>query len=188
MRIILASTSPRRKKLLSKTGLVFETIESGYEEDMTLPMNPEELVEHLSFNKAKAVFENNRDALVIAADTFIVFNGKYLGKPKNEEESRKMLELLSGKEHHVVTGVTIISKDKTVSFNSKAKVYIKKLSPETINSYIKTGEPLDRAGAYAVQGRGAVLIEKIEGDFFGVIGLPISRLSEELKSFGINVL
>lgn len=188
MKIILASTSPRRKELLSKTGLDFETKESGYEEEMNLPMGPEELSQYLSFNKAKAVFENNKDAIVIAADTFIVFNDKYLGKPKTEEEVRNMLESLSGKEHQIITGVTIMSSGKTVSFNSKAKVYMKNLSSETIDNYIKTGEPLDKAGAYAIQERGAVLIERIDGDFFGAVGLPIGRLAEELKDFGINVL
>jgi len=188
MKIILASTSPRRKKLLSKTGLVFETKESGYEEEMNLPMSPEELVKHISFNKAKTVFENNKDAIVIAADTFVVFNGRYIGKPKTEEEARNMLKLLSGQEHEIITGVTIIGKDKIVSFNSKAKVYMKNLSSETIDNYIKTGEPLDKAGAYAIQGKGAILIDKINGDFFGAVGLPIGRLSEELKAFGINVL
>ncbi|MFA5072232.1 MAG: Maf family protein, partial [Candidatus Pacearchaeota archaeon] len=95
---------------------------------------------------------------------------------------------LSGQEHEIITGVTIMSSDKTVSFNSKAKVYMKKLSSETIDNYIKTGEPMDKAGAYAIQEKGAVLIEKVDGDFFGAIGLPIGRLSEELKSFGIKVL
>ncbi|MFA5310648.1 MAG: Maf family protein [Candidatus Paceibacterota bacterium] len=188
MKIILASTSPRRKELLSKTGLIFETKESGYDEEMHLQMSPEELSEHLSFNKAKAVFKNNKDAIVIAADTFVVFNGKYLGKPKTKEEARDMLNMLSGQEHEIITGVTVMSSNKTVSFNSKAKVYMKKLSAETIDNYIKTGEPLDKAGAYAIQEKGAVLIEKVDGDFFGAVGLPIGRLSEELKNFGINVL
>jgi len=188
MKIILASTSPRRKELLNKTGLIFETKASEYEEEMNLKMSPEELAKYISFNKANAVFENNKDAIVIAADTFIVFNDKYLGKPKTEEEARNMLKSLSGKEHQVITGVTIISKDKAVSFNSKANVYMKNLSSETIDNYIKTGEPMDKAAAYAMQERGAVLIEKVDGDFFGAVGLPIGRLSEELKGFGINVL
>lgn len=188
MRIILASTSPRRKELLSKTGLIFETKESGYKEEMDLPMTPEELVEYISFNKASPVAEKNKDAIVIAADTFIVFKGKCLGKPKDEDDARNMLKSLSGKEHQIITGVTIIKDKKKVSFNSKADVYMKNLSLETIDNYIKTGEPMDKAGAYAIQERGAVLIERIDGDFFGAVGLPIGRLSEELKSFGVNVL
>jgi len=187
MRIILASSSPRRKELLSRTGLVFETQESGYEEEMHLDLGPEKLAEHLSFNKAKPVSESNPDAIVIAADTFIVFNGKYLGKPKTEE-AKRMLKELSGKSHEIITGVTVMSKDKAVSFTSKATVYMKDLSSETIERYVKTGEPMDKAGAYAVQGKGAVLIEKMEGDFFGAVGLPIGRLAEELKQFGIDVL
>jgi len=188
MRIILASTSPRRKELLSRTGLIFETQESGYEEEMHLDLSPEKLAEHLSFHKAKPVSESNPDAIVIAADTFIVFNGKYLGKPKTEEEARDMLKSLSGKSQEIITGVTIMNKDKSASFISKATVYMKDFSNETIERYIKTGEPMDKAGAYAVQGKGAVLIEKMEGDFFGAVGLPIGKLAEELKQFGINVL
>lgn len=188
MRIILASTSPRRKELLSRTGLVFETQESGYQEEMHLDLSPEKLAEHISFHKAKPVSEINPEAIVIAADTFIVFDGKYLGKPKTEEEARTMLKELSGKSHEIITGVTIMNKTRTVSFTSKATVYMRDLSPETIENYIKTGEPMDKAGAYAVQGKGAVLIEKMEGDFFGAVGLPIGRLAEELKQFGIDVL
>lgn len=188
MKIILASTSPRRKELLSRTGLVFETEESGYEEEMHLELSPEKLAEHLSFHKAKPVSDRNPDAIVIAADTFIVFQGRYLGKPKNEEEARSMLNMLSGKAHEVITGVTVMDKDKAVSFTSKAEIYIKNLSPETIDNYIKTGEPMDKAGAYAVQGKGAVLVERVDGDFFGVVGLPIGKLAEELKKFGINIL
>ena len=188
MKIILASTSPRRKELLSRLGLVFETEESGYEEEMRLELDPEKLAEHLSFHKAKPVSDRNPDAIVIAADTFIVFQGKYLGKPKGEEEARNMLKELSGKRHEIITGVTVMDKDKTISFVSKADVYMKDLSLETIDNYIKTGEPMDKAGAYAIQGKGAVLIEKMEGDFFGAVGLPIGRLSEELKKFGINIL
>jgi len=163
---------------------------SSYEEEMNLDMSPIELSEHLSFEKAKAVAEKNQDVIVIAADSFVVCDNKYLGKPKTEKEAKEMLKMLSGKEHKIVTGVSIIdSKDnRSVSFHETIKVFMKKLSPETIDRYIETGEPSDKAGAYAIQGIGAVLIEKIEGDFFAAMGLPLSRLSEELKSFGINIL
>jgi len=186
----LASTSPRRKEIFAKTGLSFEVQASPYEEDMSLDMSPIKLSEHLSFEKAKAVAEKSQDAIVIAADSFVACDNKYLGKPKTKEEAKEMLKMLSGKEHEIFTGVSIIdSKDsRSVSFHETIKVFMKKLSPETIDRYVKTGEPLDKAGAYAIQGIGAVLIEKIEGDFFGAMGLPLSRLSEELKSFGINIL
>lgn len=189
-KIILASSSPRRKEIFAKTGLSFEVQASSYEEDMSLDMSPIELSEHLSFEKAKAVAEKNQDAIIIAADSFVVCDNKYLGKPKTEKEAKEMLKMLSGKEYEIVTGASIIdSKDsRSVSFHETIKVFMKELSSETIDRYVKTGEPMDKAGAYAIQGIGAVLIEKIEGDFFGAMGLPLSRLSEELKSFGINIL
>jgi len=189
-KIILASGSPRRREILEKTGLTFVVRESAYEEDMTLPLTPVELVKHLAAGKARAVVADEPDALIIAADTFIVFGDNVLGKPKTEERAREMLKMLSGKENQVVTGVAIIdtATGLEVVFHDIAKVFIKELSEATIEAYIKTGDPLDKAGAYAIQGIGAVLIEKIEGDFFAVMGLPISRLADELKQFGINIL
>jgi septum formation protein len=189
-KIILASVSPRRKEILSKTGLFFDIQESEYEEDMNLQMSPSDLAEHLSLSKAKSVSDKNIDAIVIAADTFVVFDNKYLGKPKTESLAREMLSLLSGTTHEIITGVTIIHKETNhlVSFHEKTKVFMKELSSETIDAYIKTGEPLDKAGGYAMQEIGSILVEKIEGDFFNAVGLPISRLVEELKSFGIKVL
>jgi len=189
-KIILATTSPRRKEIFAKTGLPFETQESNYEENMKLPMSPSGLVKHLSLEKAKAVAEKNKGAIVIAADTFIVFKNKYVGKPKTKEEAKEMLKMLSGKEHQIVTGVTIIDSEvkHAVSFHETIKVFMKDFSDKTIDAYIETGEPLDKAGAYAIQGLGAVLIDRIEGDFFAAMGLPLSRLADELKGFGINVI
>lgn len=189
-RIILASTSPRRKEILSKTGLFFDIQESNYEEDMNLQMSPGKLSEYLSLGKAKSVAEKNSDAIVIAADTFVVYNNKCLGKPKTETLAREMLNMLNGKENDIVTGVTIIdtSNNHTVSFHETTRVFMKKISSETIDAYIYTGEPLERAGGYSLQERGAVLVEKIDGDFFNAMGLPLSRLAEELEIFGIKIL
>jgi len=188
-KIILASASPRRKEILLKTGLSFEVQESEYEEDMALAMPPGELSEYLSLGKARLVADKNNDAIVIAADTFVVCDNKFLGKPKTESLAREMLSILSDKENDIFTGVTIIdsSNDHTVSFHEISKVFMKKMPPETIELYIKTGEPLGMAGGYSIQGRGAVLIEKIDGDFFNAMGLPLSRLAEELKDFGIRI-
>jgi len=189
-KIILASGSPRRKEIFEKTGLPFTVIESAYEEDMTLPLAPSDLVNFLSCGKARAVAEKEKDAIVIAADTFIVFENKVLGKPKTEEKAREMLQMLNGKENNVITGVTIIDTDsgREISFYDMARIFFRNNSNETLEAYIKTGEPLDKAGAYAIQGIGAVLIDRIEGDFFTIVGLPLARLVEELKSFGIKVL
>lgn len=189
-KIVLASTSPRRKEILLKTGLSFDIQESNYKEDMSLQVSPGELSEHLSLGKARSVADNNNDAIVIAADTFVVYDNKCLGKPKTESLAREMLNMLSGKENNIITGVTIIdtSDNHIVSFHETTEVFMKKLSPETIESYINTGEPLERAGGYSLQEMGSILIEKINGDFFNAMGLPISRLAEELKKFGIKIL
>lgn len=189
-KIILASTSPRRREILGKTRLDFEIQESSYEEDMSLDMPAVQLAEFLSAEKAKAVAKNRADALVIAADTIVAYAHHRLGKPKTEKRAREMLEMLSGKKSEIVTGVTIIdtASGKTKTFHEATAVYMEKLSPETIDAYIRTGEPLERAGAYAVQELGAVLIEKVEGDFYSAMGLPLKRLCEELKHFGVHVL
>ena len=189
-KIILASSSPRRKEILLKTGLSFEIQESNYEEDMSLPMSPEDLSEYLSLGKAKSVADKNSDAIVIAADTFIVYEDKCLGKPKTKLLAREMLNMLNGKENNIITGVTIIdtTNNHIVSFHEITKVFMKQMSSETIEAYIDTGEPLERAGGYSLQEKGAILVEKIDGDFFNAMGLPLNRLAEELKDFGINIL
>ncbi|MEK7201103.1 MAG: Maf family protein [Patescibacteria group bacterium] len=189
-KVILASTSPRRKDILSKTLIPFEIQESSYEEDMTLDMPAEELAEFLSAGKARAVAAANTDAIIIAADTFVVYQHHRLGKPKTPERAKEMLEMLSGKQHEIVTGVTIIGTEsgKEVSFHEATKVMMATLSPEIIEAYIQTGEPLGMAGAYALQETGALLVEKIEGDFFNAMGLPLRRLVKELEAFGVKAL
>jgi septum formation protein len=187
-RIILASASPRRKEILSKTKLPFEVQESNYEEDMSLDMSPTKLAEHLSFGKAKAVADKNKDAVIIAADTFIVYEDKLLGKPKTKEKAKEMLMMLNGKQHEIITGVTIIENEHSFSFHEIVKVFMEDMSEEDIDKYIATGEPLDKAGAYAMQLLGAIFIKKIEGEFYTAMGLPFKRLVSELKKFGINVL
>lgn len=186
-KIILASASLRRKEILSKTGFSFDVQKSDYEEDMSLPMSPGDLAEYLSLGKARSVANKNGNALVIAADTFVVYDNKFLGKPKIESSAREMLDTLNGKANDIFTAVTIIdtSNNHMTSFHEITRVFMKKVSSATIEAYIKTGEPLKMAGGYSIQERGAVLIEKIDGDFFNAMGLPLSRLVEELKDFGI---
>lgn len=189
-KIILASTSPRRKEILAKTRLVFEVQASEYREDMTLKMAPEKLAEYLSRGKADSIVSKNPDAIIISADTFIVYNNKKLGKPKDKEDAKKMLSMLNGKQHCIITGVTIIDtkNGKSLSFHETTKVFMKKLTLAAIENYIATGEALDKAGAYGLQQLGAVLIKKIDGDFFNAAGLPLSKLAEKLKLFFVEIL
>ncbi len=189
-KIVLASSSPRRKDLLALTGLHFIIDKSDYKEILTPGARPRRIARRLSHAKATGVAKKYNDALIIAADTFIVYRHTFLGKPHTGEEAMRMLSLLSGRCHFVITGFTIIdtTTGKKVSRSVQTKVWFRKVTKKEIISYIRTGEPLDKAGAYAIQGLGAVFVEKIEGDYFNVIGLPISSLAEALKKFGIYVL
>ena len=189
-KIILASASPRRKEILGKTGLKFSVDAGDYKEDMDLALKPRQLARFLSSEKAKAVAVKYASALVIAADTFIVFQGSLLGKPHTREEARRMLTLLNGRQHSVLTGFTVIDTrtGKKLSRSVETKVFFKKMTGQEIESYVKTGEPLDKAGAYAIQGFGAVLVKKIEGDYFNVMGLPLRSLTGVLRKFGVSVL
>jgi len=182
-KIILASGSPRRKELLEKAGISFEVLVSEYEEDMTLPLSPGELVKYLSRGKAETVAKKHTGAIIISADTIVVYRDTVLGKPHTENRAREMLRLLSGKQHSVFTGFTIILKDeeKIISRAVESKVFFKTLSEEEINEYILTGEPLEKAGAYAVQMLGQKFIQKIEGDIPNIIGLPITEILKELQ-------
>ncbi|MFA6417471.1 MAG: Maf family protein [Patescibacteria group bacterium] len=189
-KIILASTSPRRKELFGKLRLPFVTEAPDYEEDMTLKMPPLKLAKVLSSGKAMSVAKNHKTGIIIGADTFVVLNNKLLGKPKSEAEAKKMLASLSGKRVDILTGMTIIdiARAKKVSITDVTKVYIKKLSSQEINNYVASGEPMDKAGAFAIQELGAVLIKRIEGDFMGSLGLPLFTLAKELKKLGVEVL
>ena len=189
-RIILASASPRRRELLEKIGLKFEVEPSNYAEDMRSRLSPDELAKSISLEKAKVVASKHKNAIVIAADTFIVFRGKIMGKPGTEAEARKMLMMLRGKSHSVITGFTILDTDrnKVLTKSVETIIHIKNLTPEEIDAYVKSKEPLDKAGAYAIQGLGSVIVERIEGDYFNVMGLPLSALAEGLKEFGVRIL
>lgn len=202
-KILLASASPRRKELLKQIGLEFTVEPSNYEqsinskaepcdyqENINFSSEPHELARSLSREKARLVAQNHENALVIAADTFILFKGKIIGKPATEIEARGMLQRINGEQHSVITGLTIIDtgSNKTVSKSVETKVYIRKLTSDEIDAYVKTGEPLDKAGAYAIQGLGSVIVERIEGDYFNVVGLPLSTLADSLKEFGVHIL
>lgn len=176
--------------MLALTGLPFTVDPSSYEEVLATGASPRRLARRLSSQKAKAIAKKYRNALIIAADTFIVYRDNLMGKPLTETEAIRMLRLLNGRSHSVVTGFTIIDTvtGKSVSRSVETKVWFKKLTKKEMASYVRTGEPLDKAGAYAIQGLGSLIVEKIEGDYFNVIGLPLSSLAEALKKFGVHVL
>jgi septum formation protein len=188
--IILASASQRRKELLELIGLQFKIDPGDYKEDMNLKLSPHELARALSLEKAKLVAGKYNNAIIIAADTFVIIRGQLLGKPHTEEEAKRMLVLLDGATHSVITGFTILDTDtgKKISRSVETKVTFKNLTEKEIDAYVKTKEPLDKAGAYAIQGLGSILVKRIEGDYFNVIGLPLCPLVECLAEFGVRIL
>lgn len=188
-KIILASKSPRRKAILEQIGLTFDTVVSDFEEKIDTKLNPHKLAKKLSLGKAKSVAQKYNNAVIISADTFVIFNNEIIGKPKNKKDAKRILKLLSGKTHSIITGFTILDTDtkKSISKSVESKVVLKKLSNQEIDDYIKTGEPMDKAGAYDIQEKGAIFIKKIEGDYFNIVGLPIYPVTEELKKFGVEV-
>lgn len=204
-KIVLASGSPRRKELLEQFGLEFEICPAQGEEVITSAI-PEEVVVELSKQKAFEVAGNIKsynelheditspgDLMVIGADTVVAIDGKILGKPVDESHAMEMLSLLQGREHQVYTGVTIVflSEDGRVgskSFYEMTGVSMYPMTMEQIQAYVKTGEPMDKAGAYAIQGKCAIYIQSITGDYNNVVGLPVARLYQELLSLGIDLL
>ena len=176
--------------MLEKIGLKFKVEPSNHVEDMHSGLKPHALARSISLEKALAVAGKHKNAIVIAADTFIVFRGKIMGKPGTEDAAKKMLMAINGKSHSVITGFTILDTDenKILSRSVETKIHIKRLTLEEIDAYIKSKEPLDKAGAYAIQGLGSVIVKKIEGDYFNVMGLPLNALAESLKEFGIHIL
>ncbi len=186
--IILASASQRRRDLLRLTGLTFKVDPACCEEDMNIRVSPRRLSRLLSEKKARAAAGKYSDAIIIAADTFIVFRNRIMGKPRTPAGAREMLTALSGRKHTVITGFTIIDSrtGKRISRSVETKVYFAKLTMKEINAYVRTGEPMDKAGAYAIQGLGSIFVRRIEGDYFNVIGLPLSALKSCLSQFGIK--
>ncbi len=191
-KIILASASPRRKELMTMAGLAFDVIVSDCEENISYE-GPEDMVKKLSLLKAKDVADKIRQTetdphLVIGADTIVFFHDQILGKPKNTEDAFSMLKAMSGNIHTVYTGVTIIdtANNRTDTFYEETKVEFYEVTDEEIRNYIATGDPMDKAGSYGVQGRGCFLVKRIEGDYFTVVGLPIAHLLKELAKMDEN--
>lgn len=189
-KIILASASPRRRELLEQGGIPFTVIPSQAEEKITTEQ-PGQAVEELSYLKCSDIYEKSLgDVLVIGADTVVASEGKILGKPSSQKDAVKMLQSLQGREHEVYTGVTIMAREgnenRKKTFHEKTKVVFYPMSEDEIRSYVNTGEPMDKAGAYGIQGKSAVFIKEISGDYNNVVGLPLARLYQELKNMGIE--
>ena len=190
MEIILASKSPRRREILENTKVRFSIEESQIDEVIKLNELPKETVMRLAYEKALDVANRNRNSLVIGADTIVVINDTILCKPKDDIEAFSMLKLLSGKTHYVITGFALInlSLDKKIIDCQVSQVTFKELSEQCIKDYLQTKESLDKAGAYGIQGYGGLLVENIQGDYFNIVGLPISKISDCLKDhFDINL-
>jgi len=188
-KIILASGSPRRRELLPQIGVKdFEIIPAEAEPPIPAGMHPDEAVKLISAAKASEVSAKYPDAVIMAADTVVALGNKILGKPADSDEAFSHLKMLSGNSHSVYTGVTVRRGDKILTEFERSEVFFIPLTDEQIRRYIATGESSDKAGSYAVQGLGSLLVERIEGDYFNVMGLPLCLLGKMLKNFGIVLL
>ncbi len=186
--MILASKSPRRKEILENIGFNLE-IKSKNIEEISDEEDVIEKIKDIAYKKTEEVAKENPKAFVVGADTIVEVDGEILGKPKNEEEAYKFLTKLSGRSHNVITAYSLINKEKNISIKeySSTKVYFRKLDDEMIKWYIQSKEPMDKAGAYGIQEKGSVFVEKIEGDFFTVMGFPIEKFIKSLEKIGISL-
>ena len=187
MNVILASQSPRRRELLGLTGLDFQIRVADIDETMNPDATPYDEVARLSREKALAVPREGED-VVIAADTIVVCDGARLGKPRDEADAFRMLRMLSGRDHQVMTGMTVLQGERSVTCTEVTDIHFRDLSDGEIRAYIATGEPMDKAGAYGIQGGAALFVSHLNGDYFNVVGLPVCRLGMILRSFGLGVM
>ena len=190
MDIILASKSPRRRALLEQMGVRdFRILTPDIDEHMDRDLPPAELVRQISLEKAQAVAaQADPNTVVIAADTVVALDGVVLGKPADKEEAFRMLSLLSGNRHQVYTGLTVLRGEQVFSQWEETAVTFRSLTAEEIEAYIATGEPMDKAGAYGIQGYGALFIQGISGDYYNVMGLPVCRLGQILGQLGMDCM
>lgn len=192
MELVLASKSPRRIEILRNVGYDFKVTPADFDEGtVDLTVDPVLGVKQLAKGKASAVFNTLSETskistVVLGADTIVVCDGEVMLKPKDELDAHRMLKRLSGDTHQVYTAVSLITASETKTFVEKTDVYFYDLSDEEIDAYIKTGEPMDKAGAYGIQGKGCFLVKKIDGDYFNVVGLPISSVMRQLKNIGLD--
>ena len=191
-KIILASGSPRRKELLTQIGVTFE-IKTSEKEEVITSSNPKDVVKELSMMKAKDVAEGiEGPAVILGADTVVAYDGQILGKPKDKEDAVRMISGFAGDEHYVYTGVCILIKEadgsvREISFAEGTKVFVYGMTEQEILDYVDSGEPMDKAGAYAIQGKFAPYIKEIEGDYYNIVGFPIAGIYQRLKEEGINL-
>lgn len=187
--IILASNSPRRKELLRQVGVSF-TVDPADVDERPLPgERPEDYAVRVALDKARVAAARSKNGVIIAADTIVVVDDTILGKPADRNDAERMLTVLSNRVHRVITGLAVIdaASGKTMTNSAVTSVWFRDLSQQEIQSYLAGGEPLDKAGAYGIQGKGALLVKKIEGCYFNVVGLPLSLLGELLRKFGISL-
>ncbi len=183
MRVVLASASLRRQELIKYIFSDYIALPADIDEVIPENINALAAPEYLAVQKALSVRENNKDSLVIGCDTCVIIDGEIFGKPKDNDDSKRMLSALSGKIHKVITGCCLCFGDRTCSFSETTEVEFYPLTNSEIDEYIKTGEPSDKAGAYGIQGYGSLLIKRINGDYFNVVGLPAARLKREIAKF-----
>ena len=184
MALILASGSPRRRELMRLITPDFTVCASGAEETVPSGLTPAQTVEALSRIKGDAVFREHPGDTVVASDTVVAVDGQILGKPADRAEAAAMLRALSGKTHEVFTGVYVVSPKKSAVFHDRTLVTFYPLTPQEIEAYVDTGEPFDKAGAYGIQGRGALLVQGIAGDYYNVMGFPVAKAARVLRAFG----
>ncbi|WP_223068263.1 Maf family protein [Paenibacillus caui] len=191
--IILASSSPRRQELVAVLGIPFTVMPSHADETVPQDWNPEKMVTELALRKAQQVYDSlgtKPEAIIVGSDTVVVKDEQILGKPRDEEEAASMISSLQGRDHEVYTGVACIDAEtgRTIVRSRATKVTMKPLSRNEVMAYVRSGEGLDKAGAYGIQGLGASLVTRIEGDYFNVVGLPLSLLADMLGELGLQVL
>jgi septum formation protein len=188
--IILASNSPRRRDLLRQIGVVFTSNPTHIDERVLPGEKPEVYARRVALDKAHIAAKKAKAGIVIAADTIVVLEDTILGKPSDDQDAVRMLTMLSGRTHRVITGVVVMdaSTGRTLTRTSVTHVWFRDLTDDEIRSYVATGEPLDKAGAYGIQEKGALLVDKIEGCYFNVVGLPVSLLGEMLRAFNIDIM
>jgi septum formation protein len=184
--VVLASSSPRRRQLLDLIGIAHEVRPANIDETMRPREAPRRHAERLAREKASAIAKRDPDLITIGADTIVVVNRKVLGKPRDTDDAARMLTMLSGREHMVITAVAVSRGRKLRSAVEEVRVRFRRLRDDEIEAYIATGEPMDKAGAYGIQGYGATIVERIEGDYFAVMGLPVVRLIGLLRDVGVR--
>ena len=187
MNVILASQSPRRRELLGLTGLDFQIRVADIDETMNSDATPYDEVARLSREKAMAIPREAED-VVIAADTIVVCDGARLGKPRDEADAFRMLRMLSGRDHQVMTGMTVLQGERSVTCTEVTDIHFRELSEKEIQAYVATGEPMDKAGSYGIQGGAALFCSRMVGDFYNVMGLPVCRLGQLLRELAPEMM